>query len=352
MKNRRNRRLVSVLAAAAVLMVLFAQTAAAGAWKWNTAKNKWWYLDDQNTYPVNGWEWIDGKCYRFDEEGYLYTDTVTPEGLTVNANGEWTVNGVVQEMETVLKENPPKQETVVVETAAETQPAETTAAATEPETQPAETTAAETQPAETTAAETLPAVETEPETQPAETTAAETQPAETTAAEMQPAETTAAETQPAETTAAETKPAETAVEKPAVREENGRLVTPWFSCDLPEIWKGRYACRIWDDNAVALCSKANLDHGGTLFTVIASETYRETDSFPDYGEIRYLGYIRNDETGKEYYLYYAGITDVPYDHLDPLKMVEYSAMQVTEPEVLQSILGPHGETLHFQGKAY
>ena len=246
----------------------------------------------------------------------------------MNANGEWTVNGVVQEMETVLKENPPKQETVVVETAAETQPA-----ATEPETKAAET----------TAAETLPAVETEPETKPAETTAAETLPA---------AETTAAETQPAETTAAETQPAETAAEKPAVREENGRLVTPWFSCDLPEIWKGRYACRIWDDNAVALCSKANLDHGGTLFTVIASETYRETDSFPDYGEIRYLGYIRNDETGKEYYLYYAGITDVPYDHLDPLKMVEYSAMQVTEPEVLQSILGPHGETLHFQGKAY
>ena len=316
MKNRKYRVIAAVLAAAAVLATLLAQTVLAGDWKWNREKEKWWYLDDQNTYPVNGWEWIDGKCYRFDEEGYLYVDTVTPEGLTVNANGEWTVNGVVQEMETVLKENPPKQETVVVETAAETQPA-----ATEPETKAAET----------TAAETLPAVETEPETKPAET---------------------AAETLPAETTAAETKPAETTAEKPAVREENGRLVTPWFSCDLPEIWKGRYACRIWDDNAVALCSKANLDHGGTLFTVIASETYRETDSFPDYGEIRYLGYIRNDETGKEYYLYYAGITDVPYDHLDPLKMVEYSAMQVTEPEVLQSILGPHGETLHFQGKAY
>jgi len=348
MKNRKYRVIAAALAAAAVLVTLLAQTVLAGDWKWNREKEKWWYLDDQNTYPVNGWEWIDGKCYRFDEEGYLYVDTVTPEGLTVNANGEWTVNGVVQEMETVLKENPPKQETVVVETAAETQPA-----ATEPETKAAETTAAETLPAVETEPETKPAETTAAETLPAaETTAAETQPAETTAAETQPAETTAAETQPAETTAAETQPAETAAEKPAVREENGRLVTPWFSCDLPEIWKGRYACRIWDDNAVALCSKANLDHGGTLFTVIASETYRETDSFPDYGEIRYLGYIRNDETGKEYYLYYAGITDVPYDHLDPLKMVEYSAMQVTEPEVLQSILGPHGETLHFQGKAY
>ena len=146
--------------------------------------------------------------------------------------------------------------------------------------------------------------------------------------------------------------AETAAEKPAIREEDGRAITPWFSFTVPEVWKGRYAYRIWDDNAVDLCSKANLDHGGTLFTVIASETYRETDSFPDYGEIRYLGYFRNDETGKDNYLYYAGITDVPYDHLDPLKMVEYSAMQVTEPEVLNSIAGPHGEPLHFQGKAY
>ncbi|MBQ7534231.1 MAG: hypothetical protein IJT43_01275, partial [Stomatobaculum sp.] len=300
MKNRRNRRLVSALAAAAAVTVLLAQTALAGSWNWNSEKDKWWYLDDQNTFPVNGWEWIDGKCYRFDEEGFLYTDTVTPEGLTVNADGAWTVNGVVQEMETILKESSPKQEIVIQETEPETQPAETTAA---------ETTAAETQPAETTAAE----------TQPAETTAAETQPAETTAAETQPAETAAAATQPAETTAAAS----------PYREENGRMVTPWFSFAVPEAWIGRYACRVWDDNAVDLCSKANLSHGGTLFTVICSETYREQDSFPDYGEIRYLGFYQNAETGKDNYLYYAGTTGVTVDHMDPLKMVEYSAMQVT-----------------------
>ena len=130
------------------------------------------------------------------------------------------------------------------------------------------------------------------------------------------------------------------------------MVTPWFSFLVPEAWKGRYACRIWDDNAVDLCSKANLSHGGTLFTVICSETYRELDSFPSYGEIRYLGFYQNAETGKDNYLYYAGTTGVTVDHMDPLKMVEYSAMQVTEPEVLRNIAGPHGEPLHFQGKAY
>ena len=320
MKNRRNRRRVSVLAAAAAVTVLLAQTALAGSWNWNSEKDKWWYLDDQNTFPVNGWEWIDGKCYRFDEEGFLYTDTVTPEGLTVNSDGAWTINGVVQEMETILKESSPKQEIVIQETEPETQPAETTAAA-------------------------------EAETKPAETAAAETQPAETTAAETQPAETTAAETQPAETTAAATQPAETTAASP-YREEGGRMVTPWFSFPVPEAWVGRYACRVWDDNAVDLCSKANLSHGGTLFTVICSETYREQDSFPDYGEIRYLGFYQNSETGKDNYLYYAGPTGVTVDQMDPLKMVEFSAMQVTEPEVLNNITGPHGEPLHFQGKAY
>ena len=76
----------------------------------------------------------------------------------------------------------------------------------------------------------------------------------------------------------------------------------------------------------------------------------DTNGWICIGEVPYYPWY--DETGKDNYLYYAGITDVPYDHMDPLKMVEYSAMQVTEPEVLNSIAGPHGEPLHFQGKAY
>ena len=62
MKNRKYRVIAAVLAAAAVLATLLAQTVLAGDWKWNREKEKWWYLDDQNTYPVNGWEWIDGTA--------------------------------------------------------------------------------------------------------------------------------------------------------------------------------------------------------------------------------------------------------------------------------------------------
>lgn len=78
-----------------------------------------WYLDtDGNTYylwpnqdgtqghMVTGWQWIAGadgfeRCYYFNPvsdgtRGRLYKGTVTPDGYTVNAGGQWTVNGVVQ----------------------------------------------------------------------------------------------------------------------------------------------------------------------------------------------------------------------------------------------------------------
>ena len=49
---------------------------------------------------LTGWQWIDGKCYYFStvsdgKKGHLVKNTVTPDGYTVNANGEWAVNGTV-----------------------------------------------------------------------------------------------------------------------------------------------------------------------------------------------------------------------------------------------------------------
>lgn len=65
---------------------------------WQQTNGRWWY----STSPVgtswykNGWQWIDGKCYYFGQDGYMYANTTTPDGYTVNASGQWTVNGVVQ----------------------------------------------------------------------------------------------------------------------------------------------------------------------------------------------------------------------------------------------------------------
>lgn len=57
---------------------------------------KWRYFRDNGTFCCDEWTWIDRTCYCFDENGILYTDTVTPDGHQVNGDGQWTVGGVVQ----------------------------------------------------------------------------------------------------------------------------------------------------------------------------------------------------------------------------------------------------------------
>lgn len=76
------------------LALTIAMTAFAGQWQKNS--QGWWYQNDGGGYPSNGWQWIDGKSYYFDSQGYCLMDTVTPDGYTVDASGAWTVNGVVQ----------------------------------------------------------------------------------------------------------------------------------------------------------------------------------------------------------------------------------------------------------------
>ncbi len=36
-----------------------------------------------------GWVEVSGKWYYFDKSGALLTNTITPDGYYVNANGEW-----------------------------------------------------------------------------------------------------------------------------------------------------------------------------------------------------------------------------------------------------------------------
>lgn len=43
-----------------------------------------------------GWQWIDDRCYYYAESGDYLRDTTTPDGYTVNADGVWVVNGVIQ----------------------------------------------------------------------------------------------------------------------------------------------------------------------------------------------------------------------------------------------------------------
>ena len=91
---------IKVLTATALLSMLASSTVFAGEWK--SDNNGWWYQNDDGSYPANTWQWIDGnkdgvsESYYFNENGYMLANTVTPDNYTVNADGAWTLNGVVQ----------------------------------------------------------------------------------------------------------------------------------------------------------------------------------------------------------------------------------------------------------------
>ena len=69
---------------------------------WRQDEKGRWYVINGSEWFSNCWQWLDGnqdgiaECYCFDDNGYLYVNTTTPDGYTVNADGAWTVDGVVQ----------------------------------------------------------------------------------------------------------------------------------------------------------------------------------------------------------------------------------------------------------------
>ena len=85
---------MKILICSGLLLILSAMPIYAGQWQLNG--QGWWYQNDDKSYPANGWQWIEGKCYYFTPEGYCLLNTTTPDGYTVDDTGAWTVNGIVQ----------------------------------------------------------------------------------------------------------------------------------------------------------------------------------------------------------------------------------------------------------------
>lgn len=81
-----------VLLATMILTAAMGFTAYAGEWKQDNAG--WKYEQDGGGFTA-GWSWIDGKCYFFADDGYMMNNTEV-EGYTLNADGQWTVDGIVQ----------------------------------------------------------------------------------------------------------------------------------------------------------------------------------------------------------------------------------------------------------------
>ena len=71
-------------------------------WVKGESKNAWWYDLGNGNYYKSSWQWIDGnhdgiaECYCFDENGWMFENAITPDRYTVNENGAWTVDNIVQ----------------------------------------------------------------------------------------------------------------------------------------------------------------------------------------------------------------------------------------------------------------
>ena len=95
------RVLPGLLCAFMSFVFLLSGTAQAD-WVKGESKNKWWFDFGNGDYFKSSWQWIDGnqdgiaECYCFDENGWMYENTITPDGYTVNENGAWTVSNIVQ----------------------------------------------------------------------------------------------------------------------------------------------------------------------------------------------------------------------------------------------------------------
>ena len=67
-----------------------------------------WYFDGTTWYFLNtihdgtfgaklkGWQWIDGYCYYFDQDGKMLANTTTPDRYQVDINGRWVQNNIIQ----------------------------------------------------------------------------------------------------------------------------------------------------------------------------------------------------------------------------------------------------------------
>lgn len=90
--RKHRKSTAKLLLASIVLTVGMGLTSYAAEWEQNNGQ--WQYEQDGGGYAT-GWQWIDGKCYYFDTNGYMAANTVI-DGYALNASGEWTVDGVVQ----------------------------------------------------------------------------------------------------------------------------------------------------------------------------------------------------------------------------------------------------------------
>ena len=125
-----------LISAIVMITALMSVTAFAQGWTLGQGVNssRWWYDLGNGQYygsPSQAveWQWLDGnadgvaECYAFDSEGWMYADTTTPDGYTVDASGAWTVNGAVQKLAVAAGYAGTGKQAASTQTQADTEPA-------------------------------------------------------------------------------------------------------------------------------------------------------------------------------------------------------------------------------------
>ena len=83
---RKHWQCVKTTVLTALLGAALATTVYAGEWKQDNVG--WWYQNNDGSYKMNGWFTdTNGKSYYFDGRGYMLSNTVTPDGAQVGADG-------------------------------------------------------------------------------------------------------------------------------------------------------------------------------------------------------------------------------------------------------------------------
>lgn len=98
MMRRGMKKVLTTMTTALGLTILTSFPTFAGQWQQDDSG--WWWQNEDGSYPVGQWVWIDGnhdgdaENYYFNEKGYLVTNAEI-QGMQVNEAGARVVNGAV-----------------------------------------------------------------------------------------------------------------------------------------------------------------------------------------------------------------------------------------------------------------
>ncbi len=109
-----------ILQITALIVTLSLSTPSSILANWQQDTTGWWYQEDNGGYSINCWKEIGNKWYYFNQNGYMLSNTVTPDGYHVGIDGAWIQNNIsyiyenkMNELQNLMNEPDEKCEFVI-----------------------------------------------------------------------------------------------------------------------------------------------------------------------------------------------------------------------------------------------